>query len=142
MIVADTGAMIALIDRHDAHHHAIAKAYEAHADEWVLPWATLPEIDYLLGAHVGAAAQKAFLADLSEGAYAVEWGREEDLDEAVRLTRQYNALRLGLVDAVVMAARRRASAIATLDLRHFGTVENCRIPAALAARPADVTLPL
>ena len=125
MIVADTGAMIALVDRHDAHHHAIVKAYEAHADEWVLPWATLPEIDYLLGAHVGAAAQKAFLADLSEGAYAVEWGREEDLDDAVRITRQYKALRIGLVDAVVMAlaARRRASAIATLDLRHFGAVK-------------------
>ena len=125
MIVADTGAMIALIDRHDAHHQTIVKAYEAHADEWVLPWATLPEIDYLLGAHVGAAAQKAFLADLSEGAYAVEWGREEDLHDAVRITRQYKALRIGLVDAVVMAlaARRRAFAIATLDLRHFGAVK-------------------
>jgi len=26
VIVADTGAMIALVDRRDAHHHAIVKA--------------------------------------------------------------------------------------------------------------------
>lgn len=125
MIVADTGAMIALIDRNDAHHRAIVAAYEAHADEWVLPWAILPEIDYLLGAHVGAAAQDSFLADLSDAAYAVEWGRDEDLDDALRITRQYKALRLGLVDAIVMAlaARHRASAIVTLDVRHFGAVK-------------------
>ena len=130
--------MIALIDRHDAHHGAMVKAYEAHADEWVLPWVTLPEIDYLLGAHVGASAQHAFLADLSDGTYAVEWGREEDMDDALRITRRYKALRLGLVDAVVMAlaARRRASAIATLDLRHFGAV---KIAGAPQLWPRDLT---
>jgi predicted nucleic acid-binding protein len=37
---------------------------------------------------------------------------------------RYRALRLGLVDAAVIAAaeRLRATAIATLDLRHFGAV--------------------
>ncbi len=34
------------------------------------PWAILPEVDYLLGAHLGSAARAAFLADLSEGAIA------------------------------------------------------------------------
>jgi hypothetical protein len=39
------------------------------------------------------------------------------------LTR-HKALRLGLVDSVVMAIaeRQRAAAIATIDLRHFGAV--------------------
>lgn len=125
MIVADTGAMIALVDRKDPHHRAMVAAYDAHANEWVLPWAVLPEIDYLLGAHVGAAAQDAFLADLSDAAYVIEWGRDADLDHALRITRQYKALHLGLVDAVVMAvaARHRARAIATLDVRHFGAVK-------------------
>ena len=87
--------------------------------------AILPEVDYLVGAHVGAAAQDAFLADLSEVAYVVEWGIETDLDEARRISRQYRALRLGLVDAVVMAvaARHRAAAIETLDVRHFAAVK-------------------
>ena len=124
MIIADTGAIIALVDRKDRHHRALVEAYEASADEWLLPWAILPEVDYLLGAHVGIAAQDAFLADLAEGAYAVAWGEEEDLDDAARITRQYRSLRLGLVDAVVMAlaGRRRARAIVTLDVRHFASV--------------------
>jgi predicted nucleic acid-binding protein len=136
MIVADTGAVIALVDRKDRHHRAIVKAYDATADDWVLPWAILPEVDYLLGAHVSAAAQDAFLADLSDGSYAVQWGTEEDLDDAQRLTQQYAALRLGLVDAVVMAiaGRLRATAIATLDVRHFDAV---KIPGRPALWPRD-----
>ena len=131
MIVADTGAVIALVDRKDRHHAAVLAAYEAHADEWVLPWAILPEVDYLLGAHVGPAAQDAFLADLSEGAYQVQWGTDQDLDDALRITRQYSKLKLGVVDAVVIAiaARHRAAAIVTVDLRHFGAVRIAGSPA-------------
>lgn len=125
MIVADTGAVIALIDRKDRHHRAVRKAFESHASDWVLPWAILPEVDYLLGAHVGTAAQDVFLADVSDGGFAVDWGGDEDLDDALRITRQYAALRLGLVDAVVIAVaeRHRAKAIATVDVRHFGAVK-------------------
>lgn len=125
MIIADTGAMIALVDRKDPNHRVMLSAYEEHSNDWVLPWAILPEVDYLLGAHVSAAAQDAFLADVSDGAYAIEWGSEEDLDDALRITRQYKALKLGLVDAVViaLATRHRAKAIASLDVRHFGAVK-------------------
>jgi uncharacterized protein len=137
VIIADTGAVIALVDRKDRHHRALVEAYEASADEWLLPWAILPEVDYLLGAHVGVAAQDAFLADLAEGAYAVAWGEEEDLDDAARITRQYRSLRLGLVDAVVMAmaGRRGARAIVTLDVRHFAPVT---IPGAPQLWPRDL----
>lgn len=130
MIVADTGAIIALVDRKDRHHRAVLAAYERTADAWLLPWAILPEVDYLLGAHVGAKAQDAFLADLSDGAYAVDWGGEEDLDAALRLTRQYASLRLGLVDAVVIAVaeRQRATAIVTLDVKHFSAVKIAGAP--------------
>ena len=125
MIVADTGAIVALVDRTDRHHKTLRKAFERRPAEWLLPWAILPEVDYLLGAHVGRAAQNAFLEDLADGTYEVEWGRHGDLGAAVRLHNQYSAIGLGLVDAVVIAVaiRHRASAIATLDLRHFGAVK-------------------
>ena len=137
MIVADTGAIIALVDRKDRHHRVVLDAYETSDHEWLLPWAILPEVDYLLGAHVGGTAQEAFLADLSAGAFAVAWGDEGDLDDAMRITRQYRSLRLGLVDAVVMAvaARRRAIAIVTLDVRHFAAV---KIPGAPQLWPRDL----
>ncbi len=49
MVVVDTGAMIALLDRSDAHHRAMLGVYEADPDGWILPWDVLPEVDYLIG---------------------------------------------------------------------------------------------
>jgi uncharacterized protein len=102
----------------------------------VLPWAILPEVDYPVGEHVGARAQDAFLADLAEGAFRVSWGDERDLITAERLARKYRSLRLGLVDAVVIATaiRLRARAIVTLDVRHFSAVE---IPGGPRLLPRD-----
>jgi hypothetical protein len=124
MIVADTGALIALFDRSDRHHDDVRLLYEADPDAWVLPWAILPEVDYLTATHLGPRAQDLWLADLASGAFSVEWGRPDDLSVAERICRRYKTLRIGLVDAVVIAVaeRLRASAIATLDLRHFGAI--------------------
>ena len=123
MIVADTGAILALIDKSDAHHKAMMALFDQDPD-WVLPWAILAEVDYLVGAHLGAKAQEAWLDDLASGAFQIEWGSDADLTRAREITRRHRALAIGLVDAVVMATaeRLRAESIATLDLRHFGAV--------------------
>ena len=124
MIVVDTGAMVALVDRNDRDHARLREIYDDDPHAWLLPWAILPEVDYLIGTELGATAQDAWLADLADGAFGIEWGREEDLAAAHRLHARYGALRLGLVDALVIATaeRLKADAIATLDLRHFGAV--------------------
>lgn len=124
MIVADTGAVLALIDADDRHHAAFRGLFEAAGEPWVLPWAILPEVDYLLATHVGQDAEQAFLADLAAGAYRVEWGSGADLERAREIAGRYRGLKLGLVDAAVIAVaeRLKARAIATLDLRHFGAV--------------------
>ena len=124
MIVADTGALIALFDRSDRQHDDCRLLYEENPDAWVLPWAILPEVDYLTATHLGPRAQDLWLADLAAGSFSVEWGRPEDLTAAERICRRHRALRIGLVDAVVIAVaeRLRADAIATLDLKHFGAV--------------------
>ena len=124
MIVVDTGAMLALLDADEEHHDAIRELYEENPERWILPWAILPEVDYLVATHLGAKAQEAWLEDLSDGAFSVEWGREADLDVARRVHTRYRALKLGLVDAVVIATaeRLKAKAIATLDRRHFDAV--------------------
>ncbi len=124
MIVADTGAVIALVDADDRHHESIRQLFELNPDEWVLPWAILPEVDYLLATRVGARAQSAFLDDLAAGAFAVEWGDQADVQRANSLCDQYADLKMGLVDGVVIgvAERLEATAIATLDLRLFGVV--------------------
>jgi len=129
VIVADTGAVLALVDADDIHHGAMRRVYERD-DDWTLPWAILPEVDYLLGRHVNARARRLFLDDLAAGAFIVEWGTPGDLERAVELDRRYAALELGLVDAVVLAVAERleADGIATLDLRHFGAVTLATTP--------------
>jgi uncharacterized protein len=137
VIVADTGAVLALLDADDRHHDVLRASYEARPSSWLLPWAILPEVDYLALSQLGQRVGEAFLADLSAGHFRVEWGTEVDLDRAQALCTRYRGLRLGLVDAVVVAVaeRRRAEAIATLDLRHFGAV---RIAGAPKLYPRDL----
>lgn len=138
MIVADTGAVLALIDADDRHHAVLAELFERDSGAWVLPWAILPEVDYLLATHVGRGAQRAFLADLADGLFNVEWGRDADFARIVDIHSRYDGLALGLVDATVMvtAERLSARAIATLDLRDFAAVEIKGSPKLL---PRDLT---
>lgn len=137
MIVADTGALFALLHANEPRHAEMLALYQDDPDAWLLPWAILPEVDYLLQTRSGAGAWQVFLAELSEGAWAIEWGGDGDLERAHDLNRQYRALKLGLVDGVVMAIAERvkAEAIATLDLKHFGAVKLAGNPRLL---PPDV----
>ena len=124
MIIVDTGAMVALIDAREDYHAVVKDLYYENPEAWILPWAILPEVDYLVATHLGRKAREAFLADLADGSFSVEWGRDADLAAARRIHMQYRALGLGLVDAAVIATAERlnAKAIATLDLRHFAAV--------------------
>jgi predicted nucleic acid-binding protein len=124
VILVDTGALVALLDADDGYHPVMREIYDEDPDAWVLPWSILPEVDYLVATHIGSKAQDTLFADLADGAFSIEWGRDEDLAAAQRIHKRYQALRLGLVDSVVIATaeRLRPEAIATLDLRHFGAV--------------------
>jgi predicted nucleic acid-binding protein len=82
VIVADTGAIVALVDADDRHHAPLRRLFEGEPDSWLLPWAILPEVDCLLGQHVGARAQERFAGDLATGAWAIEWGDPADLVRA------------------------------------------------------------
>jgi len=72
VIVADTGAVIALIDSDDQHHETLRTVFEAEPGLWVLPWAILPEVDYLASSRLGGTAAQTFRADLADGLFNVE----------------------------------------------------------------------
>ncbi|MBI1874796.1 MAG: PIN domain-containing protein [Acidobacteria bacterium] len=117
--------MLALLDRNDRHHDALREICEQDPSVWILPWAILPEVDYLAATQLGHRAAAAFLDDVADASFRVEWGRDEDVERARHICHRYASLHLGLVDAVVIAVAERlhARAIATLDLRHFGAVK-------------------
>ncbi|MBI5160238.1 MAG: PIN domain-containing protein [Micrococcales bacterium] len=124
MIVADTGGIIALVNSQDRHHAAVRKLYERDPS-WILPWAILPEIDYLVSRRMGDLVARTFATDLKDGLFVVDAGVAKDLPRAVELLGKYAGLELGLVDAVVMAQaeRHRARIIVTTDERHFRAVK-------------------
>jgi predicted nucleic acid-binding protein len=78
----------------------------------------------------------AFVRDVADGRYGVEWGEERDLARAREILDRYRRLGMGLVDGVVIAVAERlgVSAIATLDIHHFGAV---RIEGAPKLLPRD-----
>lgn len=125
MIVADTSAVVALLNRQDRNHAAVRRALAETGSEWLLPWAILPEVDYIVRRRTGGPQARAFLSSVLEGGPPVEWGTDADLRRAAELDARYADMSLGLVDTVVMAIAERlgARAIVTLDERHFGAVE-------------------
>ena len=124
IVIADTSALVALIDADDAHHEILRELWEYDPAAWVVPWAVLPEVDHLVRRHVSERAAQLFLQDIVGGGFAVEHGQPGDLARAAELDRRHTDLGLGLVDGIVIAIaeRLRADAIATLDVRHFAAV--------------------
>lgn len=99
----DTGPVLALLDADDPDHERCARLIEGTRETLVVPAATLVEIDYWCRKLLGIAVWRAFVDDVADGAY-----RLVDLDgagyrRASELEEQYADLRLGLVDAAVIA---------------------------------------
>lgn len=125
MIVADTSAVVALLNHRDLAHGPVRDALARTSAEWVIPWAILPEVDHIVRRRIGVAQARSFSEALLASGPPVEWGTDADLRRAAELDARYADLSLGLVDAVVMAMAERlgARAIVTLDERDFGPVE-------------------
>jgi uncharacterized protein len=121
MIIIDTSGLLAALDASERHHAAAAAALRAAREPRLLSPFVLAELDYLLGARVSAAAERALLHEVAIGAYQLEPFAAEDVAAALTVLEHYPTLELGLADAslLVLAERHRVSEILTLDERHF-----------------------
>ena len=123
-LIADSGALYALYDADDEHHHPVRQAIERERGTIVVPTAILSEIDYLLREFLGVQAELDFLESIQTGAFALEPFTNPDLERCRELIAQYRDLDLGLADASVMATAERFGVfrVLTVDERHFRAV--------------------
>ena len=121
MIIADTGAILSLLNSNDQYHGVMLEIFEADPRMWVLPWAILPEVDYMLWTRLGHKIQTDFFAEIANGEWSIDRGTQHDLTRAYAFHAKFQ---IGLVDGVVIATAERlgAEAIATIDVRHFGKI--------------------
>ncbi len=130
-LVLDTGPLLAGLDAADPDHEPCAGLIEGCGEDLLVPALVLSELDYWCQERLTASVWLEFLADLLAGAYRVEDPTHGDLERCHELQRAYADLRLGVVDASVLALVERLGEpkLATLDHRHFATVRPAHVVA-------------
>lgn len=118
--VADTGFVVALLNRTDASHNA-AKAVYVQQPAILLPQTVLAEVAYLLGRDAGISTVVAFLQGLNASRFDLIALIEDDIKRTADILNQYIDSRIDFVDASVMAVAERygSTTILTLDQRDF-----------------------
>jgi predicted nucleic acid-binding protein len=140
VIVVDTGPLVALAYRNDAHHAECRSWFEALPSrrDLLVPATVVAEACYLVERYSGSEAEAEFITDLANGAYGTVTALlVEDMHRMAELVRRYANLPLGGTDASVVAIAERVEArvVATIDRRHF-TVVRPRHITAFELRPA------
>ncbi len=123
-LVVDTGPVVAALISSDPSHEACAQLLRDTKTVPVIPAPVLIEVDQLLRSARPDDLFTQFLDDVDAGAYRVIHPTSSDLRRAKELLVQYADLRVGFVDAAVLAIVERLgeTKLATLDHRHFGAM--------------------
>ena len=118
-MLADTGGLIVLIDKGYELHAAAVKLISQ--EQLLVPNSVLPEFDYLVSKHFGAAYAQQFIDDMIAGYYDYLSIEFEDVTRASELMRTYSEAQIGFVDAsvVALAERHQIRRVLTTDRRHF-----------------------
>ncbi|MEA5580162.1 PIN domain-containing protein [Nodularia harveyana UHCC-0300] len=118
--VADTGFVVALLNRLDTMHNSVAPVY-VQQKQILLPQTVLAEVAYLVGRNAGSATLVAFLKGISASRFILVALTDQDLVRVAEILDEYADSRIDFVDASVMAIAERFNIkrILTLDQRDF-----------------------
>ncbi len=121
MIVADTSGLLALYNRREPAHAAIARTVMATTDVIVVSPYVVAELDYLMATRLGIDAELAMIRELAGGAYEHPHLDDAELTSCAEIIDRYRDQEIGITDAslVVLAHRYETNRILTLDRRHF-----------------------
>ncbi|HEX5853376.1 MAG TPA: PIN domain-containing protein [Solirubrobacteraceae bacterium] len=122
-LVVDSGVLYAMLDAGDGGHERCASLLEEAREPRVVPAPVLSEVDWLCG-RLHRDVFRRVLGQIDAGALVVEDLFPEDYRRAGTLLSTYADLRVGFVDAAVLAVveRLREPKLATLDHRHFSVM--------------------
>ena len=134
MIVTDTGPLVAAAVRDDAHHGACVELFarlRSTRRAVLVPAPVVTEAGYLMNRLGGPDVEAAFLQTLGEATLTPVDLLPQDYLRAADLIRSYRDLRIGTVDASVIAVaeRLRVTEVATIDHRHFRAIRPAHVPA-------------
>lgn len=121
-VLADTGAIIALLDEDDKHHVAVVEV--AQSFDLLIPVTLLPEVDYLVTKYLGEAVVRSFLEAMTEGSFVYLPIEIEEIQRTTEIMTRYSDIPIGFVDAslVALAESHNIHKILTLDRRHFNII--------------------
>jgi uncharacterized protein len=124
VIVVDTGVLLSAVSSTDRHHRECAELLTSHAGRLVTPALVIAETAWMIESVVGPAAEAAFVTSAANGELGIEDLDVNDYRRCAELIARYADLRLGLVDAsvVAIAERLKLTVVATLNRRDFNVV--------------------
>ncbi|HEX8792882.1 MAG TPA: PIN domain-containing protein [Polyangiaceae bacterium] len=120
-ILCDTGALLSYLDARAPDHRIYRKRIDEARARYV-PGLVLAELDYFL--RDDRRAMRAFIDDVENRAFLYSPPTDGQLARAMQIDAAYASLRLGLVDASIVALAEETGIvrIATRDVRHFSAV--------------------
>jgi predicted nucleic acid-binding protein len=123
VLVVDSGALLSALDRRDAHHGACSRLVRAER-VLVIPAPVLVEVDYWCAQKGLDEAFDDVLREVQLGVMRVEELTFEDRARVLDLRSTYRDMRVGFVDAAILAIVERLGErkLATLDRRHFAVM--------------------
>lgn len=118
--IADTGFIVALLNREDSRHNEVVPIYQQYSII-IVPQTVLAEVAYLVGKEGGNLMVVAFLNGLADSRFQILPLMDEDLNRVAQILEQYQDSRIDFVDATVMAVAERyqTKIILTIDYRDF-----------------------
>ena len=118
----DTSGLLAVMDVRAPYHASCRSFFDPDSGPYFISLAILSEIAHFMEARYSSDVEQAFLKDIMDGAYSLDWTLD-DVDRMRELTQRYDDLGLGIADAAVIAcAERHRGRVLTTDRRHFPVV--------------------
>jgi predicted nucleic acid-binding protein len=123
VLLVDTNILLAAADTSTPEHERCAAVVEG-GDSIAVTAPVAVETAWMIESRLGPSAESVFVGSVAAGGLAVVDLTVEDWRRCAELIEQYRDLKLGLVDASVVAVAERLgqTTIATLNRRDFAVV--------------------